>query len=70
LVNEFGRAIQSDRSITFDSLVDTVFEMLKHNLPLTLGERGAQTGRVSLTTVHKSKKLTRFIGCFYKEVRK
>ncbi len=57
LVGEFGRAIQSDRTIMFDTLVDTVVEMLEHNIALPLGEQGAQIGRVSLTTVHKSKGL-------------
>lgn len=57
LVNEFGRVVQSNRDVSFDTLVDTVFEMLSHNLALPLGERGTQMGRVSLTTVHKSKGL-------------
>ncbi len=57
LVNEFGRAIQSDRNATFDSLVQLAVEMLEHNLALPLGDRGTASGRVSLTTVHKSKGL-------------
>lgn len=57
VVSEFGRAIQADRNITFDLLVDTVIEMLKHNISLSLGRRAAQLGRVSLSTVHKSKGL-------------
>ncbi|MDQ3098650.1 MAG: ATP-dependent helicase [bacterium] len=57
LVSEFGREIQSKRTSTFDDLVQLSIDMLEHNLPLTLGDRGSALGRISLTTVHKSKGL-------------
>lgn len=57
LVSEFGRSIQSDRTMTFYVLTDTVLEMVNHDLALSMGQRGVQIDRVSLTTVHKSKGL-------------
>ncbi len=57
LVAEFGKAIQSNRTASFDQLVQLAVDMLGHNLPLTLSGRGSVSDRVCLTTVHKSKGL-------------
>ncbi len=57
LIGEFGRAIQSDRNASFDNLVQLAVDMMEHNLSLNFGDRGSTMGRVSLTTVHKSKGL-------------